>query len=96
MRIVFRPQARQEVLDAADWYRQRAPGLDRDFLLAVDAAVQAAASRPLAHPLVEDNVRRVLVKRFPYTVVFDALPDELVVIAVFQHRREPTAWRLRR
>lgn len=96
MQIRFRPQARQEVLDAADWYRQRLPGLDREFLLAVDAAVMAAASRPLAFPAVEDTLRRVLVKRFPYTVIFDVLADELVVLAVFHRRRQPVSWRLRK
>lgn len=96
MRVSFRPQARQEVLEAAAWYQERAPGLRREFLLAVDAAVQAAVRRPLGYPVVEDTLRRVLVKRFPYTVVFEALADQLVVMAVFHHRREPTAWRLRR
>lgn len=96
MQIRFRPQARQEVLDAADWHRQRLPGLDREFLLAVDAAVMAAASRPLALPAVEDTLRRVLVKRFPYTVIFDVLADELVVLAVFHRRRQPVSWRLRK
>lgn len=95
MQIRFRPQARQEVLDAADWYRQRMPGLDREFLIEVDVAVKAAASRPLAFPAVEGSIRRVLVKRFPYTLVFDLLDDELVVLAVFHRRRQPVSWRLR-
>lgn len=96
MQIRFRPQAQQEVLDATDWYRQRLPGLDREFLLAVDAAVQAAVQRPLSFPVVDGTLRRVLVKRFPYTLVFDVLSDELVILAVFHRRRQPVPWRMRK
>ncbi|RTL40858.1 MAG: type II toxin-antitoxin system RelE/ParE family toxin [Burkholderiales bacterium] len=96
MQIRFRPQARQEVLDAADWYRQRMPGLDREFLLAVDAAVKAAAARPLTFPVIEESMRRVLVKRFPYSIVFDVLGQDLIVLAVFHRRRQPISWRLRK
>ncbi len=72
------------------------PGLDREFLAAVDVAVRSAAARALAFPLVDDTIRRVLVKRFPYTVVFDVIRDELIVLAVFHRRRQPVSWRLRR
>lgn len=96
MQIRFRPQAQQEVLDATDWYRQRLPGLDREFLLAVDAAVQAAVQRPPSFPVVDGTLRRVLVKRFPYTLVFDVLSDELVILAVFHRRRQPVPWRMRK
>lgn len=94
MRLRFRPQARRELLDAKAWYEERATGLGLEFSLAVDAAVQNVAQRPLPFPLVEESVRRALVKRFPYTVFYTYSADEVLVVGVFHHRREPLSWRL--
>lgn len=94
MQIRFRPQARRELLEAQAWYEDRAVGLGLEFVRAVDAALQAAARHPLAYPLVDGSARRVVVRRFPYSVVFDVHPSELLILAVFHHRRAP--FRLKR
>jgi toxin ParE1/3/4 len=89
MQIDLRPQARRELLAAQDWYERRAEGLGREFAHAVDAAVTLAARHPLAHPRVDARARRVLVRRFPYSVIYDVADDRLTVLAVFHHRRLP-------
>lgn len=39
LRLTFRPQALQEVFEAAEWYEERSPGLSAEFLRALDATV---------------------------------------------------------
>jgi plasmid stabilization system protein ParE len=89
MRVVFRPEAKAESLDARNWYESRSPGLGLEFIRALEAAVAAAARNPELFALVEGDLRRVIFRRFPYSLVFRANADLLVVIAVFHHRREP-------
>jgi hypothetical protein len=70
MRIAFRPEARVEVLEAKAWYEQQAPGLGFEFARTVEAAISAAARTPQAYPAIEGECRRVVLRRFPYSVIF--------------------------
>ena len=90
MRILFRPQARTEALDAQAWYDSRATGLGLEFARALDAAVASAVRNPDAFALVVGNCRRVLLRKFPFSLVYRVRGDEFLVIAVFHHRRDPS------
>ncbi len=46
MRILFRPEARTEVLEAQTWYESRAAGLGLEFARAVEAALASAVRNP--------------------------------------------------
>jgi plasmid stabilization system protein ParE len=89
MRVVFRPEARAESIEARDSYEARAPGLGFEFVGMLDAALAAATRNPQAFAVVEGELRRVILRKFPYSLVFRLDPGQLVVIAVFHHRREP-------
>ena len=91
MRIVFRPEARSEALAAQDWYESRALGLGLEFARALEVAVATAERRPLAFGLVEGECRRVLLRKFPFSLIYRAGSEELLIVAVFHHRREPLA-----
>ena len=95
-RLVFRPQAQSELVDARGWYEERRPGLGRAFATGVEEAVAGIVQNPLAYPRVHGDTRRVLVQRFPYAIDFRVLPDELVVLAVMHGRRLPRRWQSRR
>jgi toxin ParE1/3/4 len=89
MQIVFRPEARNEALAAQDWYESRALGLGLEFARALEAALASAIRNPDAFTLVEGECRRVLLRKFPFSLIYRSRPEELLVIAVFHHRREP-------
>jgi plasmid stabilization system protein ParE len=90
MHILFRPQAKDEALEAQAWYESRAAGLGLEFARALDAAVAAAARNPTMFTLVTGDCRRVLLRRFPFSMVYRVLGDEFLVVAVFHHRRDPS------
>lgn len=92
MRVAFRPEALAEVLEARAWYEQKAPGLGLEFARAIEASVESAARTPEAYPLIEGECGRVLLRRFPYSVLFRPSNEGLLVVAVFHHKREPGAW----
>lgn len=95
-RLVFRPQAEAEVLDARAWYEEQRPGLGQTFAAAVDRALAGIVQNPLAYPCVHGETRRALVQRFPYAIYFRVVSDELVVLAVMHGRRLPRRWQSRR
>lgn len=91
--FVVRPEARLEVLEAANWYSKRSRGLGGEFVRVVDAAFAQIERSPLRFPVVDSPVRRAVLRRFPYTIMFTADDDEIVILAVFHVRRDPTDWR---
>ena len=89
MRILFRPEARTEALEARSWYEARSVGLGLEFARSLDAAIAAAFRDPAAYSLVEGDCRRILLRRFPFSLVYRVRADEFLVIAIFHHRRDP-------
>jgi plasmid stabilization system protein ParE len=62
-----------------------------DFLAAVDRALANIAEHPSTYPVVHQDVRRALLRRFPYSVFFVVEPERAVVLAVHHQRRDPAA-----
>ena len=86
-------EAEKEVAEAAAFYESCARGLGRAFADEVAKAFRSIASRPRATPVVRGQVRRKLVARFPYAVLFRDDPDEIVVLAVMHGHRRPGYWK---
>jgi len=91
-RLWFRPRAAQEARDAARWYDERSPSLGLEFTRALDAATEAIARYREAFPLLRGDVRRALLRRFPYAVFFAVTPESIVVLSIVHCRRDPRRW----
>jgi len=84
--------AEEEMLEAAFYYEQRSGGLGRDFLRKVQNAVDEIVQHPTRWPKVRGNIRRRMIHRFPYAVLYEDQPQEILIIAVMHLRRHPTYW----
>ena len=73
-----------------DWYEQWEPGLGERFFRALQQAVRLIQIRPEIHPLRFDGIRRVMLKKFPYSVYFEHDECELRILAVFHQSRNPS------
>jgi plasmid stabilization system protein ParE len=93
--IVFLPEAEQEMLEVARYYQSQASGLGIEYLNEVERAVRAIAESPRAWPVVEGQLRRRLIRRFPFGILYRIEPEEIVIIAVAHLRRKPGYWRER-
>jgi plasmid stabilization system protein ParE len=77
------------------YYNQAQPGQGEQFAAAVEEATARALAFPLAGSLGEHNTRRVLLKKFPFSVIYRPEPDGIVVFAVAHQSRLPGYWRSR-
>ena len=94
--VIFTQRARAELIDAQDWYENEAPGLGRRFRTAVDAVIQRMSANPRQFPVVYRSIRRALLRRFPYALMFVIEADEsLTIIACFHGSRDPEHWQKR-
>ncbi len=92
MLVVLRPEAEQELLDAQAWYESKALGLGFEFARAADAAVASALSNPFGHLRIEEEFRRVIFRKFPYSLIYLPSLSELLVVSFFHQHREPGVW----
>jgi plasmid stabilization system protein ParE len=84
------------LIDAQDWYENEAPGLGRRFREAVDAVIERMSANPRRFHVVYKSIRRVLLRRFPYALMFVMETDgTLTVIARFHGSRDPAHWKKR-
>jgi plasmid stabilization system protein ParE len=90
--IVFRAEARVEFDEAFDWYEQQQAGLGADFLMCVAELLERIESLPEAYEVVFENVRRAVVHKFPYLILYKVEPNQVVILAVFHSKRDPQAW----
>jgi toxin ParE1/3/4 len=90
--------AEQELLAAAEWYEARAPGLGEDLVSRTTAMIALIAETPNSFPRWDGDprFRKAKLERFPYSLFYQELEDEVRVIAVAHGRREPGYWLRRR
>ena len=56
----------------------------------VQSVLAGLAEKPLRYPVVHRNIRRALVRRFPYGVFYTLIEDEVLVVACFHSKRNPS------
>jgi plasmid stabilization system protein ParE len=95
MRITFHPDADEEIAEAARYYESKSPGLGFSFLVAVQAAIEQIVAHPLGCEVVGDDIRRKLLRRFPYSLLYAVETDRIRIIAVAHQKRRPNYWRSR-
>ena len=92
MKVRFLDLAQRELDDAVAWYDEQAAGLGQDFLDELDRAIRRVVAFPSSCTEVEPGLRRCLMARFPYGVVYGVEQDLIVVVAVAHLHREPRYW----
>jgi plasmid stabilization system protein ParE len=90
--LLVRRRAELQAAKARDWYNEQLDGLGRQFIGEIDAAILKAYRHPLHYQVVHRDIRRVLLRRFPYAVFFVAEPARVVVLAVLHQSEDPEKW----
>jgi len=91
-----RPEAELDGFEAALWYEKEREGLGLEFLEAVRVTFTRVEEGPKHFPVITGDMRRAIVKRFPYGVFFVIDVEGPVVVAVMDLRRHPSSWERRR
>ena len=92
MRIIFSEYARQELDDAANFLELEFEGLGNRFKSEVRAAARRLAKHPFAWSIERGDVRKCLLHKFPYKLLYSVETDHIFIIAVAHQHREPDYW----
>ena len=92
MRLVFSPEARLEFEEAVRYYNRQLAGLGTGLQEEVRAVLRRMRTWPLAFPLESGEIRRALLGRFPYKLLYSIESDHLYILAVAHQHRKPNYW----
>jgi toxin ParE1/3/4 len=89
----FHPEALEEYLGAVTYYAVITPQLAESFINAVESGIDEILTYPGAWQIVEEDVRRYLIKRFPFGIYYCIEADLIVIYAVMHMSRDPEYWK---
>lgn len=95
MRLIYHPDAEMELLEAARFYEDRSSGLGARFLREFDATISGIMKAPKLWPIVEGDIRRRVMRKFPFGIYYRAGEDALYVLVVKHHSLHPDYWQYR-
>ena len=90
--LLIRPEAELDIQDAYQYYEEGEQGLGSEFVRAIDACFSQIGRNPLAYPLVHRQIRRALIRKFPYGIFYIVENSKIIVIACFHSKRDPKRW----
>ena len=93
--VLFTPEAKNDALDARSWYGQHNIGLAGSFRECLDSKIESLKRNPLAASYLYKNLRSSKIKRFPYSIIYKVSGNQIQIIAIFHHSRNPREWKKR-
>jgi hypothetical protein len=95
MSFSFHPEAEIEFNKSIDYYEEIESGLGYDFALEVYSTIKRSVEFPDAWTVFEGEIRRSLVKRFPYGILYSKEQKGIFIVAVMNLHRQPEYWKHR-
>jgi toxin ParE1/3/4 len=95
LHLLVRPDAAVDISSASRWYEEQLKGLGRKFINTIEKEFRSIQSRPARFSVVHKNIRRSLLKHFPYAIFFLHEGESIIILAVLHQARDPRRWKIR-
>lgn len=90
--ILFHELAGRELLDARDYYDEMAFGLGKSFIRELERTINIIRKNSLAYPVIRDNIRKALIIKFPYALLYRIEKENIYILSVMHQKRRPNYW----
>ena len=91
----YHPLAERELKEAILWYSKQKKGLGKKFAATVRRQIRTIQKTPKMHAVVFQDIRKAVVKGFPYIILYRVIAEGIVIISVFHAKRDPSEWQRR-
>jgi hypothetical protein len=95
MRVSYHPHATAELIKSAKFYDRKVHGLGDRFLTEFERAITTIAQAPGRWRIVQDDIRRFVMKNFPFALYYRIEGETIRVLVVKHHSRHPDYWKYR-
>lgn len=97
MKLVVAPAALSELRDVAAFYTLKANvELGLAFVAEFERTANVVLDNPLLGAVFRGSRRRYILRRFPYSIIYQVAAEELCILAIAHHRRNPGYWTQRK
>ena len=94
-KVVFHPGASEDYAAAFAWYYSRGSALASDFEREIERAIRLISQNPLRWPRFDEQRRRLIIRKFPYAIIYEPYGEQVIILAVAHGKRKPYYWRER-
>ena len=95
MKYNFHPAALAEYAEAVQFYAENRVDLAQAFINSVEETIFRIIESPTRFPIIDEDVRRCLTRKFPYGILYTIEDDYILILAVMHCSREPGYWQER-
>jgi hypothetical protein len=91
-RIRFHELAGKELLVARDYYDDLVYRLGEKFVVEVEKCLNIIKTNPLAYPVIKQSVRKAVVIKFLFSILYRVNDDVIYILAIMHQKRNPKYW----
>ncbi len=92
MKVIFSRYAKSELDDATYYYEYELQGLGKSFRTEIRKAAKRIAVYPKSWAIEKGEIRKCLLHKFPYKLLYSIEKDHIFIIAVAHQHRKPDYW----
>lgn len=93
MKYVFHLEALAEYAEAVQYYAEQSSEVAQAFINVIEDAVYRIKESPTRWAVLDEDVRRCLTRKFPYSILYTIEQDYILILPC---SREPGYWKNRR
>jgi plasmid stabilization system protein ParE len=87
--IVLTEEAQQEIMDAFNYYESAQAGIGAMFINYLENTFNSISTNPNGFKKISSKSRQAVVPKFPFIVIYEAIDEKIVILAVFHTSRKP-------
>jgi toxin ParE1/3/4 len=91
----FHPLASKDYDKSINFYLRISNDLAKFFIEELESSIQKILLRPRSYPVIDLEIRRCLLNKFPYSILFSFEPGEIYILAIIHNSRKPNLWKTR-
>ena len=91
--VVFDTTAIDELLESKPWYANHLESLGEDFEREVEQTLDKIVQYPKLYPVAAKTIRKAVLKRFPFVILYAFQQDKVIVLHIFHSHRNPDTWK---
>lgn len=93
MQLSIHHLAELELDESAEYYSESKPGLGKEFLDTVDAAMAEILENPYAYELLAESQRRKVIRRFPFSIYYTIYHETIRILSIAHQSRSSHYWK---
>ena len=87
--LVFKEEARLDVIEITQWYDFKRTGLGDSFLIELDLVLDRIKHNPNEFQIKRKDIRHGILKRFPYLIIYRVEEKQIFIHSVIHSHRHP-------